>query len=924
VEYTLSATWDDKLTTGLMSNEKNRNTELDYVDSETIAPSGAERKQEIETLGPYTISRVLGQGAMGIVYEAIDSTLDRTVAIKTLPAELASDRDRIARFKREATLLASFSHPHIATVYSHEELDDQHCLVMEYVEGQGLDNLIADSKLTLSEILQIALQVSSALEVAHNHGVVHRDLKPANICLTSSFKVKVLDFGLAKNTRIGGSSSSVDQVVETAAGQVIGTPSYMSPEQARGRTVDKRADLWAVGCILFEMLAGERVFGGDNISDTLVGILQEEPNWSLLPDDTPATLVKIIERCLQKDVDTRLPDAGVIRIELEELTGGKSSILSTSAIGPTVFKKPKQHQLILFTVAIIAALVGWFAGILFQENDIAEYGESAEIRSKPFYSAVELQSPINLELESLAHFQTTFAISPDGRTIAYSTGLRRDPLIIRNLGGYSDIVVDGSNGAHSPFFSPDNKQIAFVLDEKLCVVSSAGGTVKTLADAEVGSAGAWQSDGYIYFPTTESSALWRIRESGGEREKLYDTYWGGCENPTALPDGRLLFTTKKNSIHDDYSEAMIFDPEDRSLTSLGVVGMHVEYCDLGYLVYCRGGALFAKPFDIASDSLLGDEIPIASRVASNAYLGNAHFDVSDSGTVIFLNGRQLEQGFLAIMDSEGKLKKPLENCPTAGFGRFVLSPDERYLAFTIVAESDDVWIYDLAEKTLRKVTNEGANIEPTWAPDGQAIYYASKKDGQTNLYKMSMFGGEREKLAGFDEWFIRVTFGATPDVMLLESNIGIADVSGVADLGAVSVENEDVNWGPAVSPNDKWVAFVSDRTGRYEIFLASMPFDAANARQVSFDGGYFPMWSKDGKKMFFEYYNKFYEVNVGDDLEGSLPAPVEVFEHNWVGVPGRNYVLYGDDGGFIAVQPSESDEPTDTMKIIQNALPSRN
>lgn len=896
---------------------------LDSDASETLAPGGGDRNVSQETLGPYGIVRVLGRGAMGIVYEAVDSHLDRTVAIKTLPTEFARDGDRISRFKREATLLASFSHPHIATVYSHEEIEGQHCLVMEYVEGQGLDEVIAEGRLTSSEILQIALQVSTALEVAHNHGVVHRDLKPANIRLTSSFVVKVLDFGLAKNVRIGGSGSSVDQAAQTAAGQVLGTPSYMSPEQARGRTVDKRADLWAIGCILFEMLCGRRVFGGDNISDTLVNVLQQEPDWTLLPSEIPGPLVKILERCLQKDVDARLPDAGMIRIELEELINGKSTLTSASVIGPTIFQKSNYQKPVMLAVGLVAAMIGLLSGWLIQGGNSAERMNDRPLDVvRPFYASIELQAPVSLGTESKARYRTCFAVSPDGQTIVYSTGRRTDPMVVRKTDGFSHSTLPGTEGAHSPFFSPDNKQIAFVLGEKLCVVHVDGGNVRTLADAEEGSAGAWQDDGFIYYPTTEASTLWRISETGGTREELYATTWCGCNNPSGLSDGRLLFTRKGKSIHDDYSETVIFDPQDRSEVSLGLLGMRVRYCESGYLVYSRDGGLFARAFDLATTTLSGNEIMITSRVVSNGYSGSAHFDVAENGTIMFLEGQRMDEGYLAIVGSDGEVKERLENFPSGRFGRFELSPDERYLALARVAERDDIWIYDMLEKTIRKVTTEGFNYFPFWSPDGEEIYYGATMNNASGLYKMSVMGSQREKLFNVKGWYVKVAIGSSKETMLLESEFAITDVSGRTDMEGLKFENESVNWGPMISPDDQWVLFVSDRTGRYEIYVAPLPFVAENARQVSFDGGHHPTWSHDGKKIYYHYINKFFEVNVGEDIAESLPAPTELFEHEWVVVPGGNYKPFGTEGEFIAIEPVEANVPITTLKVIQNALPS--
>ena len=713
-----------------MTNDGQTPIDPQITNSETIAHSipdsisstdSTDPTETTKTLGPFSVARVLGQGAMGIVYEATDSTLGRTVAIKTLTDEFANSEDRIARFKREATLLASFSHPHIATVYSHEELDGQHCLVMEYVEGQGLDELIAASALSLSEIIQISIQTASALEVAHNNGVVHRDLKSANIRITSNFSVKVLDFGLAKNTRIGSGTSTVGDVAETVAGQVLGSPAYMSPEQTRGRTVDKRADIWAIGCILFEMLAGKCAFKGESLSDTFVSILEREPDWSALRDDTPPQMMKILERCLQKDLDARLPDAGTIRLELEEITGGQSSSFISSSI-PSTRSRQKKHQksIVLMTVGacLLGVVVGWLTGRTTENSTDAR---AASIKTLPLRAAIELEDSITLGMESKASLVTNIAISPDGQTIVYSSGMPGDPLVIRHMDNFAHREVEDTAGAHSPFFSPDGTQVAFVMKEKLCVINVNGGTVKTLADAEVGSAGAWQPDGFIYFPTIEATSLWKIPEAGGKRERLVQNQIGGVENPSGLPDGRLVVTRIQSSFHYDFSETIIFDPSDGSEVSLGTLGMHVEYCEQGYLVFCRGGGLYAIGFDVEKTQLLGNEITLASRVASNGYLGNAHFDVADDGTIVFLEGPCIDQGYFAIMGADGQMKSRLENCPEGAFNRFELSPDQRYLAITVIAEKDDIWIYDIQEKTARKVTKDGWNHSPSWTPDGQTM-----------------------------------------------------------------------------------------------------------------------------------------------------------------------------------------------------------
>lgn len=885
---------------------------------ETIAPGSSTGSSESQELGPYSLSRVLGKGAMGIVYEAVDSKLSRTVAIKTLPAEFAEDAHRISRFSREASLLASLSHPHIATVYSHEELDGKHCLVMEYVEGQGLDEIIQSSELTIDETIRFATQIASALESAHNHGVVHRDLKPANIRITGHSMVKVLDFGLAKNVRTSDSDSSVDEAAKTAAGQILGTPAYMSPEQARGRVVDKRTDIWALGCIIFEMLAGERAYAGDNLSDTLVSILEREPNWESLPTDTPVAVLRLLERCLQKDVESRLTDAGLIRLDLEEISRGDgTSSLSTSRIS-TLSTKQSFKWVGWLVVVVLAALLGALIG----GSDDALTNPIQNTRlDPPTHLSIHLEQPAILTAGSSMTIVSHVAISPDGRQIATSAGDVTSPLILRSLDGFNAITVEGTEGARCPFYSPDGDRIGFVRGSNIYLMASDGTGLTMLTTATADTSATWNTDGWIYYSSSFGAVFWRIPETGGDRELLGEKWVGEYRTPSCLPDGRLLFTRQHSSIHEDYSQAYVYDPQTKEETLIGKIGVQLRYVNTGHIVYCRGGDINAVEFDLVNTKVVGQPKTITTNVVSSGVFGNAQFDVTIDGTLVYLPGPRLDYGQVSIVSSDGTVK-PLENFPLGTFSHFELSPDDRYLAISIVAERDDIWLYDFKQKTNKRLTVKGLNVAPSWSDNGESLYYSSMRDldGVAAVYKTTLTGTTEEKIIELPDWGIMCEANTNEDFLVFtaDSNIYTLDFNSEEDVSE-PFDFGGWDWCPAISPDQRRMIFCSNVTGRNEMYIAPFPFDGTGIRQLSTAGGTEGVWSDDGKKVWYVVGDTFYSVAIGDDLDFEIPNAVKEFQIDHIEIPGVRYRPIGEDGDMVMVMPLTAREPVDRLHLIQNA-----
>jgi Tol biopolymer transport system component len=833
---------------------------------ETARPTNFEGRR----IGPYQIAARIGAGGMGEVYRAHDTKLRRDVAIKMLPDVFTTDPERLARFEREARMLAALNHPHIGAIYGFEEADGFPALILELVEGETLSDRVARGPISIDDALLIARQIAEALEAAHEKGIIHRDLKPANIKITSAGVVKVLDFGLAKIYAGEGAGPDLLQAptitAGTREGMILGTAAYMSPEQARGQVVDKRTDIWAFGCVLYEMLNGRAVFAGNTISDTIAAILECRPDWQVLPETTPATIRRLLERCLEKDSNRRLHDIADARIELDDAgTGG----LDQQAIGSTTSAQHASRRLVWMiaaasTTAVVAALVA--GSVLYLRrapaNDTLAYRSSILL-------------PTGITLSTVLAPNARFALSPDGRRLAFvgaeAGGVTR--LWVQSLDELSAQPLAGTEGAIVPFWSPDSRFIGFKVNTTLKRIDAAGGTPLVLGDAAGGTAGAtWNRDGVILFAAFGAgNPLRRISASGGAPSPAttLDVDSGETRHafPFFLPDGRhFLFlavgskTAGPNSPNGIYVAAL--DSNERKLIVPG--GSSAMYAQ-GYLFFLREQTLMAQPFNVESLELTGDAVPIAERVVTGGQTGMAGgFSVSETGALAYQTGSaevggQVASTQLAWFDRNGKQIGVLGD--PARSGDLELAPDGSRAAVSLfdpVQRSRDIWLFDIARGLRTRFTFEPAD-ETTliWSPDGSRVVFNARRNGPLDLYQKASSG------AGVEEGLLtgcldKYPMGWTPDgrfilFMVTAPKTGL-DLWVLPLFGDrkpfpfLQTQFNEIN--SRFSPDGRWIAYSSNESGRYEVYVA--PFPGPGGKwQVSTAGGDWPRWRRDGKEIFY-------------------------------------------------------------------------
>jgi serine/threonine-protein kinase len=902
-------------------------------------PSGvvATRLLTGRRIGAYELHGVLGRGGMGDVYRAHDTRLGRDVAIKVLPPAFSEDASRLARFEREARLVASLNHPNIAAIHGVEESAGVRGLVLELVEGETLAERLArsGSGLSFEEALDCARQIADALEAAHEKGITHRDLKPANVKITPDGVVKLLDFGVAKVVAGEGPGIDLTQMATaraTVEGMIVGTPGYMSPEQARGKPVDKRADIWAFGCVLFELLSGRMAFEGETLSDTIAAILERTPDWTLLPGSTPPRLHRLLQQCLEKDPKQRLRDIGDARIELERIARGPDESGPEAAAAAETRTWRRRTRLAVSAAAAIALLSASLIGLAFT-RDAAPPGDTRVSRFSVDLPSGQVMVPT---------FNSNVAFSPDGTLLALTP--LPGPVSIRRVDGLDSQPLESTKAPNfrgAPLFSPDGSSISFI--EGNSIFSSSrpflkaaltGGAPVKLAEYDMFHRGDWGADGWIYWTASYPGGIVRIRDSGGEPEAVtqLDTANGERSHRFAhlLPGQQALIYTAAFDGISSYDDARIdlWDLETGAKKTLVAGGTSAVYSPSGHIVYARDGKLFAVPFDAARREVTGTPFEVLDGVMMSRNTGAAHFSISSRGDLVYVpGGAEGGRRTLVWVDRSGK-PEPLP-LPPASYLYPRLSPDGRSLAVEIEGPNHDFYFYDFARTVLSKVTTDGMSHDPVWTPDGKRVAYRSWLFGGMTMWWMAADrSGRPERLDPTGTRQSPVSF--SPDGKFLafdqkdpetRDDAWILPVDGG---GPQPVARSRFGEGSAkFSPDGRWIAYSSDESGREEVYV--QPFPGLGPKlQISNDGGTDPVWRRTGGELYYRSGNKMMMVSTataGAELRAS--APVQLWEGNYssgsgasCGMPGvssASYDVSADGQRFLMVR---DDDATFTTRVV--------
>jgi serine/threonine-protein kinase len=831
-----------------------------------------------QRVGTYTIVEKLGEGGMGVVYRATDSRLHRDVALKFIPEALAKDPQTMGRFEREAQVLASLNHPNIASIYGLEENGGQRALVMELAPGEELAARIQRGKVPLEEALRIALAIAEALEAAHDRAIIHRDLKPANIKLgdgdaSGGGRVKILDFGLAKALQGDvGVSSGIDltrsptlSVAATQAGMILGTASYMSPEQARALAADRRADIWSFGVILYEMLTGRRAFVGDTVADTLAKVLEREPDFTLLPPTTPPAIKNLLERCLVKSPRQRMQAIGEARLVIEETLQNLARLMSAdrsvassveAEVAPARSRAAgKVGRMLPWAVAAAALAVAALVAL-------GGFGRAAKTDREVPPMQVEIavgNTILDLGLGS------SVALTADGTRLVYVEGddVSRK-LLVRHLDRLEPTVLnagDGSgNAPYHPFLSPNGEWVGFVTSGELRKIQITGGTAMKLCAVQRSRGATWLPDDTIVFATSPNSGLSRVSAAGGEPKPLTELDEAKGEGthrwPQGLPDGKhVLFTSHNFQSTFETASLEIVNVETGERKTVYRGGSSGRYVPSGHLVFLNGNTMFAAPFDLRKLELGASPVPVLQNVSVSIGEGGAQFDFSNNGLLAYVGGSSQVEPYPAVwVDARGGTSQLL---PEAGvYGNPQLSPDGGRLALTVWrGDNWDVWVYDIERGVSTRLTfDKSLDSEQIWSPDGQWLIFSSDQNGPDSLYRKRADGsGEIERL----------TEAKSPQWAATWSNDGryvmYIQQGEQFDLGYLDLETRETHTFlatqfsdafPDFSPDGRWLAYASNENGAWAVYVR--PFPTGEGKwQVSDVGSAHPRWSGDGRTLFW-------------------------------------------------------------------------
>ncbi len=860
-------------------------------------------------VGPYQVTGEIGSGGMGEVFRARDLTLHRDVALKVLLPVHGADAGRQRRFAREARLLASLNHPHVAQIYGIEESAAGPVIAMEYVDGRTLRDLLHTGGLPRAGTPELARQIASALDAAHEKGFIHRDLKPANIMVTPDGSVKILDFGLARAWAQEDDDANGQEVTMSATtiGEVVGTPAYMSPEQATGERVDRRTDIWAFGCVLFEMLAGRPAFPGHSVQDTLARVIAREPDWDVLPADTPAALRALVARCLEKDQRRRLRDIGDALYELKVVDGAASATGGASALA-TAHARPTLNGPMAFAVAgavLVGAFVTW--ALLTAGTPVNPARGAAPIR-------FALPPPPGLmfggALPSLE--ATTLEASPDGSRFAFiASGPGAPPHIwIRTLGDESAVRLDGTEGAVSMFWSPDGRALGFFADAQLRRIDLDGGAPVKIADVAVktGLSGTWSAAGTILFSAVQGEAIFRVSVGGGTPVPVITVDKPGQRVvwPRFLPDGRRFLYTELNS---DFKGRVMLADGDGPATSLFDAQSHTQWVDPDWVLFVREGTLLAQRVDLQAKRVVGDPVSVAGRVAYSAATGWANFTASPGGALAFQTSR--DENRLTWFDRAGR-ETGYAGEPGAYF-TLSLSSDDRTVLFTRQRPelgTYDIWSMDLSRQSETPVTTSpGMETGEVWLSDGREVLYAAATGTAPNIYHKNLSTGVERRLLTSPRFQFptAVTSDRARIFYQQRTEQGTWDV-----MSMTMTEPREPT--PVLStpfsehtlrmaPSGKYVAYVSDESTRPQVYVA--PYPSINSKvMVSSTGGGRPRWSRRSDELYFLSSGQL------------MVTTVDVY-----GQPGQTRPLFGTPGWLDFDVTNDGRILANVSRVVARELP---
>ncbi|MGA9885001.1 MAG: protein kinase [Candidatus Acidiferrales bacterium] len=861
-------------------------------------------------LGSYEILSAIGAGGMGEVYRARDAKLGRDVAIKVLPEAFARDAERMVRFEREAKVLASLNHPNIATIHGLEDSSNVHALVMELVEGLTLADRIKSGPIPIDESLRIAKQICEALEYAHERGIVHRDLKPANVKVTPDDAVKILDFGLAK--AIEGDASSMDMSnsptlthMATQAGILLGTAAYMSPEQAKAKPVDRRADIWSFGCVLYEMLTGKKAFDGETITDTLAAVVRAEPDLTPLPANTPARVRVLLQRCLQKDAKQRLRDIGDARISLDEVISGAAEPSGAAAAATMTFAPRWPRALPWAVAALLAiALVG-----------------SVYVHSRPNFSnpqpVVRAVIPIGAAIGDLA-------FSPDGSRLAFTSGTGWRTLHWRDLSQRAAKDIPAAEDSHNPFFSPDGRWLGFFSGDKLMKIDLSGGSPQEICSAEGGTGADWGDDGSIFF--TDSAGFYVVSAAGGQPRPITTVTSSGARDfsfPQILPGGKTALITMVGTHTDNYKVALVPLTGTGMRPTILIDGAEdAHFFPSGHLLFVKDGDLNAVPFDLDHLDVTGQSTNLQIPLAGVAVRGWASYSVARDGTLVYAVANEAySNNSLVWVDRNGGITTL--SIPEQRYSDPQISPDGRRLVVGVDGKGDasqNLWLFDFARQILSRLTfGDKLDYAPVWTPDGNRIVFVSP--GPTwRMFEVPTDGSSPEEQIWSSSSPIFPT-SFSPDGRALALSLSknghtAIEILRFRDLEAAEpagppvpfVTNPFNNVRAEFSPDGHWILFQSDQSGSPQLYVRPYPGPGGQV-QVSTDGGSGGRWSRDGRQIFYRNGDKMMAVSVAAKPQLTADRPEIIFQGHYTAYdavlnydvdPGGNRFLMQSGGSNTA------------------------